>query len=410
MAVYPLATVRTLALHIQALTRSQDGQPVPTPDDLYHIVSKIVAVQIDTLQRVHRSHYFTLWSRVGRYDPAAFDRLAYGDRRLFEGWLHAACLIPTVEYRYLLASMRRDQEQPSERTRRWLEQNGALVDRVRARIQEEGGLRAGDFKHDKKRGGTWWDWKPAKSALEYLFDIGDLMIADRVNFQRIYDLRERVLPDGVDTTETTWETMARHFIERSVKALGICLPAQASDMIHLIKRGEAHPITEALIEEGVFVEVAAELADGQTHTMIVHRDNLDLLQRVAAGAIQPERTTFLNPFDNLLWAKDRDLQFWNFRHVLEAYKPADQRQWGYYCLTILHRDRLVGRFDPRLDRKNGTLYLEHLYLEPGIEPDDALIVDIATAMRDFMAFHHADDLVIQHSDPVDFGDKLLAAL
>jgi hypothetical protein len=236
------------------------------------------------------------------------------------------------------------------------------------------------------------------------------MIADRVNFQRVYDLRQRVMPDGVDLTEATWDDMARHYIERGVRAFGICHPVQAADMIHRVKRTEAKPIVQRLIEEGVFVEVQAELADGEVHTLIVHRDNLLFLEQAAAGALKAERTTFLNPFDNLFWAQKRDIQFWNFRHILEAYKPAPQRQWGYYCLTIQHRDRMVGRFDPKLDRKTNTLYLKALYLEPEIDPDDELVAAVAGAMRDFMAFHEATDLVIEHSDPKAFGDKLLGVL
>ncbi len=101
---------------------------------------------------------------------------------------------------------------------------------------------------------------------------------------------------------------------------------------------------------------------------------------------------------------------WGFRQVLEAYKPAPKRIWGYFCLPILHRDRLVGRFDPKLERKTGTLRLRALYLEPDVAPEEQLIADVAAAMRDFLAFHDARDLVIERSDPAEFGDRLLAAL
>ena len=413
MTVYPLSAVRTLALHAQGLTSASNPES-PTPDDLYQIAEQIVAVQIDTLQMVHRSHYLTLWSRVGRFDPADFDRLIYteGERRLYEGWLHAACIIPLHEFRYHLPYMRHMRENPYHRARKLMEkpEGQAVFDEVLSQIRQNGGLCASDFQSDGRKRGSWWDWKPAKVALEHLFSAGDLMIADRVNFQRVYDLRQRVMPDGVDLTEATWDDMARHYIERGVRAFGICHAVQAADMIHRVKRTEAKPIVQRLIEEGVFVEVQAELADGEVHTLIVHRDNLLFLEQAAAGALKAERTTFLNPFDNLFWAQKRDAQFWNFRHTLEAYKPAPQRQWGYYCLTIQHRDRMVGRFDPKLDRKTNTLYLKALYLEPEIDPDDELVAAVAGAMRDFMAFHEATDLVIEHSDPKAFGDKLLGVL
>jgi uncharacterized protein YcaQ len=109
----------------------------------------------------------------------------------------------------------------------------------------------------------------------------------------------------------------------------------------------------------------------------------------------------------LFWAKDRDQDFWNFCQVLEAYKPAQDRIWGYFSLPILHGERFVGRFDPKLDRKTGTLRLEALHLEPGIEPDEKLVTDVAHAMRDFMQFHDATDLVVDRSTPDDVRTRLL---
>ncbi|HAL48836.1 MAG TPA: hypothetical protein DCP37_13880, partial [Dehalococcoidia bacterium] len=125
---------------------------------------------------------------------------------------------------------------------------------------------------------------------------------------------------------------------------------------------------------------------------------------------EPSHVTFLNPFDNLFWARDRDEQFWGFNQILEAYKREPDRIWGYYSLPILFRDRLVGRFDPKLERQTGVLRVKKLHLEPGVKPEDDMVASIAGSMRDFLAFHDASDLVIEHSNPSDFGTKLLAAM
>lgn len=419
-ATYPLAAVRALALHAQGLATRPGAEPPPTPDAIYNTIERIGCVQIDTLQMVQRSQYLVLWSRLGCYEPADLDRLLSGEqsalpsqngRRLFEYWLHAASLIPLTRYRYRLPFMRHFREGGSRWTQHWLEkpENVALMEAVLERIRREGPLRAADFEHDGRPRGSWWDWKPAKEALEILYYRGDVMIAGRVNFQRLYDLSERVLPDWVDTTEPTRNEMLRYLVELSVRALGICLPAQAADYLHL-KRSEAKPIVADLIANGIFVEVQAESGDGKVQTFIVHRDQLPLLEQAAGGALRAERTTFLSPFDSLLWARDRDTQLWGFDHRLEAYTPAPKRQWGYFCLPILYHDRLVGRFDPKLERRTGTLRLKALYLEPGISPEEELIAAVAEAMRDFMAFHRASNLVIERSEPAEFGGKLLAAL
>ena len=196
---------------------------------------------------------------------------------------------------------------------------------------------------------------------------------------------------------------------RATRALGIATGGQIADYAYM-KRGDAAPALAALRKAGVLVEVAAETVSGEPAQFLVHRDDLALVEQAADGGIVPARTTFLSPFDSLFWGKGRGAQLWSFTHVLEAYKRAPQRIWGYYCLPILHRDRLVGRFDPKLDRKAGRLRLEALHLEPGVAPDDALIRDVAATMRDFMAWHSATDLVIERSAPDGWGERLLACL
>ena len=415
---YPLTTARALALHTQGL----DAPPTDTAPDaetIYDTVDRVGWVQIDTLQMVRRSQYISLWSRLGRYDTAAFDKLIFGDgsiqgdndRRLFEYWMHAACIIPLNLYRFVTPTMRRYANPPGNRRREWLEDpaNIELLDAVLEHVRENGLARSADFERADGRRGTWWDWKPAKIALEHLYNTGTLTIANRVNFQRIYGITENVLPDWVDTTPPTEEEAYLTLLDKSARALGICSPMQIPDYFHM-KRTPAKPLIQRMLDEGTLQMVNIELHDGTVAEQVVHRANLPLLQRAADGDIAPSHTTFLSPFDSLFWAKGRDTQFWGFQQVLEAYKPAPQRIWGYFCLPILHNDRLIGRFDPKLERRASTLHLKRLYLEPGIQPEDELVADIAAAMRSFMAFHDATDLVIEHSKPRGLRRNLLKAM
>ena len=408
----PLHAVRALALHVQGLTTANGAETPPTLPVIAAMVERLGCVQIDTLHMVRRSHYLTLWSRLGNYDPADFDRLIYdpAERRLFEYWMHAASIVPLSLYRHRLLEMERRRNGggwwPDWSTQA---ENQAMVEAVRARVESEGALRAANFEHNGPKRGSWWDWKPAKHALEYLYNVGDFMISDRVNFQRVYDLRERVLPDWVDTSLPAKADTDRALVEDAARALGLGAARHIADYTFM-KRGQVAPIVAELCKTGVLVEVEAEQHDGGSAPVLVHRDHLPLLEQAADGDLIPTRTTFLNPFDNLVWAKGRDEQFWGFQQRLEAYKPEKDRIWGYYCLPILHRDRLVGRFDPKLERKTGSLILRALYLEPGIDPTEDLVADVAGAMREFMAWHAARDLVIERSTPDDFGKKLLAAL
>jgi uncharacterized protein YcaQ len=412
MTVFPLSAARTLALHAQGLTTPNQAGSPPTSTSIQRMVEKLSCVQIDTLNLVQRSHYLVIWSRLGTYHPAVFDALVYSpeQRQLFEGWQRVASLIPLKDYRFQLPRMQRMRQNHREGFLKWFDKEGhALMDMVLERIRNEGALKASDFEYHGPRRGSWWDWKPAKTALEYLFAFGDLMITNRVNFQRVYDLAERVLPGWVETTEPTMEQRDRYWLEQAALALGVFTPNQLIGY-NYFQRGPVKPVLEALVKEGVIMPVEIQLADGEPQSLQVHRVNLELLQQAAEGVLRAERTTFLSPFDNLWWAPGRDEQLWGFRQRLEAYTPASKRVWGYFCLPILHKDKLVGRFDPKMERKTGVLRLKALYLEQGAEPDDELVSDLATALRDFMKFHQAKELVIEKSQPGEFGEKLLRSL
>jgi uncharacterized protein len=412
MTTYPTSALRAVALRTQGLAAANGTHPAPTRDSIYNAVEQIGCVQIDTLHMVRRSQYLVLWSRLGTYDPADFDALASAaDRRLFEGWQHAATIIPLTEYRYQMVHQRNLREHPTNWYNRWLNETVQkdFVPQVLERVRREGALKVSDFESDGHTGGTWWNWRPAKVALEFLYAFGELMAADRVKFQRVYDLTERVLPKWVDTTEPTVEERDRFWVERGAKALGVCLPRHAGDYTWM-KVSRSRPIVESLLADGILLPVKGQLADGKTAALIIHRDNLPLLQQAADGELKADRTTFLSPFDSLWWASRRDEQFWGFHQSLEAYLPAPKRVYGYFCMPVLHKDRLVGRFDPKLERKDGLLRLKTLYLEPGVKPDEELVRDAAVAMRDFMTFHQAKELVIERSEPAAFGKKLLKEL
>jgi uncharacterized protein YcaQ len=412
--IYPLEAVRTLALHAQGLAASNSREHTPVWEDIQGVVEQLGCVQIDTLQMVRRSHYLVLWSRLGNHDPADFDRLIYqaGQRRLFEGWQHAASIIPLSEYRYQLPHMHHPHVNPADiSVKSWLNEDGSreLIRFVKERIRQEGGLRASDFEYDGPRRGSWWDWKPAKKALEQLFSWGEVMVSARMNFQRVYDLTERVLPEWVDISEPTLEERNLHWLEQGLRVLGVCRPEQVGEYAYL-KRGKSRQLLERLAKDKIAVPVKAVLADDQVGSLVVHRDFIADLEKAAQGEIKAERTTFLSPFDNLFWAKGRDRDFWRFQNALEAYKPAPTRIWGYFCLSILHRGRLVGRFDPKLERSKGNLRLKAIYLESGVTLEEDFIACLAAAFRDFMDFHGAKDLIIEKSWPEELARKLSNAL
>ena len=403
--IYPLSALRALALHTQRLTVSNRSSPDLTPNAIVDLVTALGYIQIDTLHVVNRAHDVTLWARFGAYDLDDFHKLIYspGERRLYEGWGHAASLIPLEHFRY-------HRWRINNGFRQWMDnaENRALADQTLQRIRTQGALRVGDFEYHGPRLGSWYQWKPTKMALEALFAYGELMVAERMNFQREYDLRERVLPEWVDDTPVEPDQARRFCLEQAAKALGVFEPRSLPWYAYMYTT-PARSVLKDFLSGDVLVEIQGETTSG-VQTWLVHRDNLPLLEQAADGEIKPQRTTFLAPFDSLFWAGERDQKLWGFEQVLECYKPASQRIYGYFCFPILHKERLVGRFDPRLDRKTGLLQLQAIYLEPGVEPDGELVADVAAAMRDFLAWHGARNLNILKSEPAEFSARLMNAM
>jgi uncharacterized protein YcaQ len=366
-------------------------------------------LQLDTVNVIARSHYLVMLSRVGLYDRADLDVLLHPDRKLFEQWAHAACLIPTEDYDYFapLILARRD------RPHRWygnLEMLGedpqTVLDTVLAEITERGALSSKDF-HDPRDGrGTWWDWKPAKHALNILYDRGYLMVDRRVNFQIYYDLAERVLPTSAALPTKNHDDFCRWATLNSVGYLGVATASQVSDYYR-----QKIPATRAMLEtleaEEAIVPVEVE---GWPEKAYLTPADVSLVDEITQGKHQPTLTTFLSPFDNLTWNRERLAELFGFDYRIELYTPKSQRKYGYYVLPILHKGRFIGRLDPKSNRKTKTLIVHAIYLEPDVEVTDELVTGIADALREFMAFHRSKKLTLGRSEPEALREAVLARM
>ncbi len=397
-----IQTARALAVIKQGL----DKRP-PTADrqTLYNAVRRMGLLQLDTVNVIARSHYLVMLSRVGLYDRADLDALLYPDRKLFEQWAHAACLIPTEDYDYFAPLILARRDKPH----RWYgnmevlgEDPQTIMDGVLAEIKERGALASKDF-HDPRDGrGTWWDWKPAKHALNILYDRGYLMVDRRVNFQIYYDLAERVLPVSAGSPTKTVNDFPAWAVERSVGYLGVATARQVSDYYRL-SIAETHAGLEMVENKGRIIPVAVE---GWTDTAYVLPEDVLLIDEIVQGQYQPELTTFLSPFDNLTWNRDRLFDLFDFDYRIELYTPKPQRKYGYYVLPILHKGQFVGRLDPKADRKTKTFMVHAIYLEPGVEMTDELVAGIADALHEFKTFHNCETVTIGRSEPEGLKEVL----
>ena len=193
-----IAKARRIAVHAQRLTAPLDASG---KEGAAQTIDHLGYVQIDTISVIERAHHHTLWNRCPDYRPDHLHELQAVDRRIFEYWAHAIAYLPISDYRFYLPRMARHRSSERAWLSEWRSKHPHILDHVYERIRKEGALSSKDFEPPPgTKRGTWWDWKPAKRALEILFWQGDLMISSRERFQKLYDLTERVLPRFVDTT------------------------------------------------------------------------------------------------------------------------------------------------------------------------------------------------------------------
>jgi uncharacterized protein YcaQ len=383
------SAARRLAIACQCL---DDGRGLPRGrEGAARIVERLGYVQIDTIAVVQRAHHHTLWARRPDYAPEYLHCLQADDRSVFEYWRGAACYLPMSDYRYYVPAMRGFADSP--RTREWLASNARLVKEVIRRIRREGPLASADFPAPEgQKRGPWWDWKPEKQALETLFSMGELMISARRNFQRLYDLAERVLPARVSTEEPSREEMARFVVRRALTSTGAA-PAggiswgRASDRIAIAEALAAY------VASGEVTPVTVSGADGGPHYAWS-----EALQRAPARR-RRRRPLILSPFDSLVTDRRRLRDLFDFDCRLECYLPAAKRRYGYFCLPILWGDRFIGRLDPKAERKQGVLRVKKLMFEPGFADFEPLLPALAEELRSFAAFNECEAVVIEETQP-----------
>ena len=332
-------------------------------------------VQIDTIAVVERAHHHILWSRCTDYDSSFLHDLVAIDRSIFEYWAHAMAFLPISDYRFYIPRMERHRTTSRAWLSEWKKENRHVLDQVLDRIRKEGPLSSKDFElaPGTKRG-TWWNWKPAKRALEILFWQGHLMISERKNFQKIYDLTDRVLPPDTDTNSPTEEALGRFHVRRALGGLGIAQEREIQDAFHVANRSLIVKTLEEMHQAREVVPLAVEGVDGTYYTLAETLKREDFPFSNTAH--------ILSPFDNLTIQRNRMERLFGFNYTLECYLPAAKRKYGYFVLPILWRHEIIGRLDAKADRKTETLIVKNLWFEPEFTSfDEALPAFVDTLAR-----------------------------
>jgi uncharacterized protein YcaQ len=346
----------------------------------YKVIDQLGYVQIDTISVVERSHHLVLFTRNPGYRHSYLHELQAKDKKIFEYWAHAASFVPMQDYRYYLPRMKSKHVYGSWISN-WVKENRKVIKMVRGRIEDEGPLSTADFENpvDRKRG-PWWDWKPAKMALEILFWQGILMVKERRSFQRVYDLTQRVLPKGLDISMPSDSEEKEFFIRRALRAMGTASEYDIRNYISIKKN--LTPYIKAMLKTGEIEQI--EIDGLNKHYFILAKD----LSRLRKEDIDTgNKVHFLSPFDNLIIIRNRTKALFNFDYTLECYVPKHKRKYGYFSLPILWQGELVGLLDPKADRSDETFLVQNLHLHDNRINYKQFGPAFAQALNDFARFH-----------------------
>ncbi|MCA1828425.1 MAG: winged helix-turn-helix domain-containing protein [Myxococcales bacterium] len=327
-------------------------------------IERLGAVQIDSVNVLVRAHYLPLFARLGPYPRELLERLAWGPRRrLFEYWGHECSLLPLetwplFRFRMELAAKGIGIYRSLPRLAR---EKPELIARIEREVRERGPLTAGELSDKPKSLGGWWGWSEHKRALEYLFWTGRLSVATRRNFERVYDVAERVIPERIrELPPLDAASQQRALVAKAASALGIATATDLARYFRLSNKDAKARIAE-LVE--------------QRELRVVSVEGWKEPAYLARGARLPasvEAAALLSPFDPLVWDRDRLERLFAFHYRISLYTPAHLRVHGYYVLPFLLGDRLVARVDLKSDRAARALLMRGLHLEPGIRRRDVM--------------------------------------
>ena len=367
-----------------------------------NMLEHLGAVQLDTISVLARSHELVAYARLGAIGRKPVDSAYWGGDTAFEYWSHAACILPMSEWPWF-AFRRRHY---ARRGQRWHGVPAKALKGIVQRLRTVGPLTTRELGGAKKSE-YWWDWSEAKIGIEWLLDVGEVVVSRREGWRRVYDLPERVVPldlreqhrwvddDGIHGPSDA--ECRRRLVQLGGHSVGVGTIGDIAD-IHRLRIGEA----SAHIEETDLIEVSVRGWDQRAWA------SGEALEWLGTSSRERSRTTLLSPFDSLVWNRDRMERLFGMEHRLEAYTPAAKRVHGYFAMPVLHSGRLVGRVDPARDK--GVLVAKRVTLQTTRSgaPVQASVEGTARALREAASWVGAEGIRVDDVIPATAAKALRA--
>lgn len=369
------------------------------------IIDKLGYIQIDTISVINRAHHHVLWSRDCNYKEKHLHDLQTKDKLVFEYWTHAMSYIPIKDYRFSLHRMKNFYTPKSQWLKCRYEQSKKYFTPILEKIKDEGMLSSGSFENaEGQKAGNWWQWKPIKTALEYLFWRGDLMVAERRGFQKYYDLTERVLLDNIDTTLPSEKELNRFFILKALSSMGVATEKEIQKFmqpgkniisdLQVTERKTTQKTINEMCENGELVQVVIE---GDKKSINFSLSNS--LKIVDTKKSFVDKIHIISPFDNLIIQRDRTKRLFDFEYTIECYVPESKRKYGYFVLPIIWNNKFVARMDCKADRKSRTLLIKNIVFENKFKEFENFVPHFNKQLKNFSEFNNCDKIMLDKCTP-----------
>lgn len=389
----PVQLARRLAVYKQGLTGPRG---IPGPDLILDTIRSLGCLQIDPISVVAPTQALVLWSRLGIYDPAHLDDVAWTRRALFMYWAHAASFVLTEDYPIHQLRMRRwgrGDTTWERRTQDWIAENAGLRRHILSELRRRGPLRLRDFEDRTVVSWASTGWNAGRNVsrmLEFLWAVGKVTVAGRSGGQRLWALSEEWFPEWTPRTSLHATEAVRLAVLRSLGALGVATPKQINEHF---TRG-MYPGLKQALDRLVAREMIqpVTISDGDSNlpgNWFIRTRDIPLLEELRADGWRPV-TTLLSPFDNLICDRVRTERLFGFSYRTEFYVPKPKRRYGYYVMPILQGEQLIGRADVAREPGSGRLVVKALYPEPDAPPDAGR--DIGAAVESLATFVKAEGI------------------
>ncbi len=361
-------------------------------ENVLDVVRNIHNVQIDTISVVARSHDLILFNRLENYQEKEVWKWLK-EKKLFEFWSHAMCLMPFEEYPFYAWKIKYNQKSLFGYWNKWIKINQSVMDRVYSHVKKNGLTSSTDFKKENpKKSEGWWDWKVEKMALECLFLQGKLLVAYRKNFQKTFDLTENVVPANIDTEPMSDDLLPEYLIKTILSSIGIANEEELKTYLgtepakYLWKRNKK-AITDYLkdcVKNDILVKIQIEDEEEKQYSL---KENIPKFESIINKEAKNNKVKFLTPFDNIIRERNFPAKIWNYDYKIECYVPAPKRKFGYFALPILDGYQLIGRADLKAHRAQKKLEIKALAFEGGVSLTEDRIERLVQGFNSFAKFN-----------------------